>query len=126
REDEIRNFAKKANFRAFFEKVYAPRWCNYVRAFKACFPNVYTIFQQIKKGKGHHNTLACVFQKFESHLILDRVCADINNTNPHIPLFTIHDSICTTPRYSKVVQDIFMKHLIEALGVEPVLKIENW
>jgi hypothetical protein len=126
REKEIRNFAKTATFRAFFEKIQATRWCSYVKAFRACFPNVFAIFQQVKKGKGSHNTLACIFQRFESWLILHNVCIDINNNHPHIPIFTIHDSITTTIDYSNIVKGIFKGHLKEILGIEPQLAEEEW
>lgn len=122
----IRDFAKKSTFRAFFEKIYAAKWCKFVRAFKACFPNVYEIFQLIKKGKGNHNTLACIFQRFESWLILHNICVEVNGLNPHIPLFTIHDSICTTKSNADIVYNIFLNKLKSILGVEPKLQIESW
>lgn len=126
RQKEIRKFVKIATFRAFFEKVNAIRWCGYVNAFNSCFPNVYAIFQQVKKGKGNHNTLACIFQRFESWLILHEVCVDIHNKHPYIPLFTIHDSITTTTEYSDIVKGFFQKHLKEVLGVDPQLNCEIW
>ncbi|MGN6399980.1 MAG: hypothetical protein ACTHMD_05975, partial [Flavisolibacter sp.] len=123
---EIRSFAKTATFRAFFEKTNASKWCKYVRAFKECFPNVFSIFQLIKRGRGNHNTLACIFQRFESNLILHNICLDINNDFPEVPLFTIHDSIATTEQHIRVVEIYFKKHLKLALGIEPKLNIEPW
>lgn len=123
---EIRKYAKNAVFRAFFSKTQASCWCSLTSAFKACFPNVYSIFQLVKRGKGYHNTLACIFQRFESHLILHRVSVDLYENHPHIPLFTIHDSICTTYHYANLVNMTLVKHLKEAIGVEPKLKVERW
>jgi hypothetical protein len=121
-----RDFAKVATFQAFFEKVYATKWSVYVRAFKECFPNVYAIFQLIKRGKGEHNTLACIFQRFESHLILHKICVDIHHHHPEVPIFTIHDSIATVERHVDTVIHYFQRHIYFALGIEPQLNTEVW
>lgn len=139
----IRKYAKAAIFRAFFEETSAVYWNRYVKAFAFCFPNVFSIFQLVKLGeglrteysnnrlsrkkeKGLYTTLACIFQRFESNLVLHIACAEVNEKYPDIPIYTIHDSIVTTVEHAETVQQIFRNHLISVLGVEPQLKIEVW
>lgn len=122
----IRKFAKNATFRALFEKVNARRWSEYVRAFADCFPNVFKIFQFVKKGKNNHSTLACMLQRFESYLVLHNVCVDIHKNYPDIPIFTIHDSIATTESNSEIVLEIFKKNLQKIMGITPSLNVDIW
>ncbi len=123
---EIRGFAKKAIFTAFFSEIIASKWNEYVIAFDKCFPNVARIFKLIKQGKDKHNTLACLLQRFESNLMLHEVCWEIATKYPHIPLFTVHDSIVTTKANVKIVEEIFRRNLQLKLGANPQLKIEEW
>jgi len=125
RAEEIRGFAKTATFRALFEKVQAKRWCAYVRAFSNCFPNVYAIFQFVKRGN-NHKALACMLQRFESNLVLHNVCLDIHENYPQIPLWTIHDSIATTVNNSHIVKEYFIQHLRDIMGIEPQVLCEIW
>ncbi|MBK8143871.1 MAG: hypothetical protein IPK62_02135 [Bacteroidetes bacterium] len=125
RAEEIRGFAKTATFRALFEKVQAKRWCAYVRAFSDCFPNVYAIFQFVKRGN-NHKALACMLQRFESNLVLHNVCLDIHENYPQIPLWTIHDSIATTVNNSHIVKEYFIQHLRDIMGIEPQVLCEIW
>lgn len=126
RDKAIRGYAKTATFRAFFDKVNAKRWSNEVKVFAECFPNVYRIFQSVKRGKKNHRTLACILQKVESRLVLHNVCVDIHNNHPEIPLFTIHDSIATTKANIDIVMYYFKKHIKDFIGIEPQIKPEIW
>lgn len=123
--DEVRSFAKKAIFTAFFSRVKDAAWNPHIKAFKKCFPTVARIFDLIKSGN-NHEALACLLQRFESNLVLHEACVEISDYYPHIPLFTIHDSIVTTEQYQIPVNEIFTRHLTERLGAEPKLKIEQW
>lgn len=124
--DEVRSFAKKAVFTAFFSKVKNATWNEHIKAFSKCFPTVARIFNLIKHGKDNHAALACLLQRFESNLVLHEACVEISDYYPHIPLFTVHDSIVTTEQYVPVVHEVFKKHLSECLGIQPQLKEEKW
>lgn len=80
----------------------------------------------LKSGKGTHRTLACVLQNFEANLILHIACKKISKLNPDIPLFTLHDSIITIPRYQTLVEHIMNETLSNGVGFPPVLKVERW
>lgn len=139
RKNAIRKYAKTATFQAFFDRRSAARYNPIVRAFKSCYPNVYKIFQQVKLGsrtvlnkkgkpeeKSTYNTLACILQRFESFLVLDKTCLEIHSTDPNIPLYTIHDSIITTESNFDKVNEIFSKNIYELLGIKPKLQKEVW
>lgn len=124
--DEVRSFAKKAIFTAFFSRIKDAKWNEHIKAFRKCFPTVAKIFSLIKHGKDNHAALACLLQRFESNLVLHEACVEISDYYPHIPLFTVHDSIVTTEQYQIPVAQIFLRHLTDSLGSEPKLKIEKW
>ena len=122
----IRKFAKEAVFTAFFSRTKDCVWNNHIKAFSKCYPTVYKIFTFIKHGANNHPALACLLQRFESKLVLHETCVEINKKFPHIPIFTVHDSIVTTSKYRAIVEQIFKEHLAKCLGINPPLKIEAW
>jgi hypothetical protein len=126
RNKAIRRFAKKAVFESFFSKPASYKWSPSIRAFKECFPHVYQIFSAVKQGKGEHNTLACVLQRFESDMILHKVCLKIHHFYPSVLLYTIHDSLVTTIENQQIVRDIFIKTVAELLNTEPIIQIDLW
>lgn len=135
----IRKYAKTATFQSFFDKKSSEKYNPIVLAFKSCFPNVYKIFQAVKTGKrtrltirkrakktAAYNTLACVLQRFESFLVIDKTCEDINSKFSHIPIYTVHDSIVTTEKHVETVKTIFQRNIFDLLGVLPKLQEETW
>lgn len=90
--------------------------------FKRQFPTIYLIIEKIKEEK--HNTLALLLQNLESTAILDNTINKIKEFNDDIPLFTIHDSIMTTPEHVNDVKKIFENTLIEFTGLKPSISIE--
>ncbi|MEI9943291.1 MAG: hypothetical protein WDN26_03650 [Chitinophagaceae bacterium] len=139
RDKKIRKYAKTATFQSFFDKKSSERYNPIVMAFKSCFPNVYKIFQVIKTGErtkltirkknqntSAYNTLACVLQRFESFLVIDKTCDEINSTFPNIPIYTIHDSITTTNENVQYVRRVFEENIIKLLGVKPKFEVELW
>lgn len=65
-----------------------------------------------------------LLQKLEAKVILEEVCRNIFNISSEIPLFTVHDSIITTEKYSKVVKEVFSKTYLDFLGFTPEIKME--
>ncbi|WP_156340072.1 hypothetical protein [Nonlabens sp. YIK11] len=92
--------------------------------FEKSFPNINELFQVIKKQK--KNTLACLLQSIESHLILDVITKLISEKYPRAPLFTIHDSIATTEDYAQDVYQMMVEKLSEYIGYPPKLAMEEW
>ncbi|MDA8972735.1 hypothetical protein N9H15_02570, partial [bacterium] len=121
-----RSEAKSATFSAFFSPNTSISYKPEMKNFKQSFPTVYKIFSFYKKGKNQHNTLACSLQGLEAELILHKICGRISEEYPHIPLYTIHDSIVTTTNYSNCVKIIMEEELEKAIGLKPQIKIEVW
>ncbi len=122
----LRGHAKEASFKSFFSQNSSFGLNKPLQTFASVFPNVYKIFANIKSGKNLHSTLACTLQNLEAELILHVICKRISEEYPHIPLFTIHDSIVTTVDYSGCVKQIMKEELETAIGSTPQIKTEVW
>ena len=122
-----RKFAKIATFAAFYATNRSIHVMEAMQHFKHVFPNVYRIFYKIKEGgKQTHKALSITMQAFEADLFLNKICGRLNETNPEIPMFTIHDSVITTVEYQPIVEFIVKDELFKAIGVTPELNIEYW
>ena len=96
----------------------------YKKYFKQNFPQIYELIRLVKKE--NHETLACILQNIESEIILHRCCCQIWNISNHqVPVFTIHDSICTTIGNEVFVKEIMIQELKKAVGEIPFIKIEK-
>jgi len=80
----------------------------------------------IKYGKGHHNTLPILLQRFEANLVLHKACKIISENRQEIPILTLHDSIITTEENVNYVYNILKNVLTDAIGLPPELKVERW
>ena len=59
-------------------------------------------------------------QSIESEIILHRCCRKIwEEGNQQIPVFTIHDSICTTIDNTNFVLNIIQQTLTDSIGILP-------
>ena len=95
------------------------------KLFKEKFPAIYGLIKIIKRG--NHRSLPCLLQSVESEIVLHRCCKRVwEEYNHEIPVFTIHDSICTNPQYVEAVRTIMNDEFENAIGLTPLLKIENW
>lgn len=96
----------------------------YKKYFKQNFPQIYELIRLVKKE--NHETLACILQNIESEIILHRCCCQIWNISNHqVPVFTIHDSICTTIGNEVFEEEIMIQELTKAVGEIPFIKIEK-
>lgn len=125
-EYEGREFVKVAMFQVLFTDN---RFINTLEAqpkkvFKELFPAVYEVFFQLKKGNS--TILPCLLQSLESWLILHVICKRIHRERPHLPLFTIHDSIVTTEENQSYVRKVMKEELTRHIGLPPTLKTEIW
>ncbi|AUD00877.1 hypothetical protein [Spirosoma pollinicola] len=93
-------------------------------SFSSLFPTVYNIFNIIKSRQ--YNTLAILLQSIESELVLNKICTRITNERPDLPIFTIHDSICTTIGNEGYIEAIMNEELYNAVGMKPHFKKEYW
>jgi len=130
---EVRKFAKEATFSAFFASNFDIRWISAMQHFKATFPNVYAVFSEIKyvvkgtkKSDKVHSALSVSLQALEAEIFLNKICKRISETNPNIPIFTIHDSVITTIEHENTVKQIVEEEIFKSIAVYPELNIEKW
>ncbi len=121
-----RKEAKKSIFGLYFSPNSSLHTNDDLWLFLDFFYEISQIFRLIKQGRSNHNALACSMQYLEAQLVLHKACKIIAEKNPEIPLFTIHDSIVTTEEYADFVKEILSNVVKEAIGVEPMIKIEFW
>lgn len=124
KETNIRSLVKNITFHTLFSKNSSEKYSKNIKAFAQVFPNVFKVFKATKET--HHPTLAIILQNLEADLILHKICVFINAYKPHIPIFTLHDSIITTAEHVKYVNKIMQRILKNHLGTEPKLKVEPW
>ncbi|MVO08551.1 hypothetical protein GOQ30_05170 [Flavobacterium sp. TP390] len=120
----VRNQAKKIIFSAIFSPNQSISYNSAIKIFKDNFPDVYEIYRLIKQNE--HRTLACLLQNIEAKLVLHTACKIISEEKPEIPIFTLHDSIITTEGNENYVYQILYDVLLNAIGIPPTLKLENW
>ncbi|RZL43952.1 MAG: hypothetical protein EOP00_22110 [Pedobacter sp.] len=73
-----------------------------------------------------YTKLATLLQRIESYIVLDVVCKKINQIDPTIPLFTVHDSIATTEPHVNLVYDTIMEECKKIIGCPPKVHHEKW
>lgn len=129
--EDVRKFAKVATYASFFAPNANAGHIESMGYFKAEFPNVYAIFSKIKsspKGKKKerlHKALAVTLQACEADLFLRKICKRINDINPEILIFTIHDSIITTLEYEEIVKEIIDEEVYKVIKIHPKFNIEH-
>ncbi|PQA96674.1 hypothetical protein B0A69_00865 [Chryseobacterium shigense] len=121
---EMRSHVKDITFSTIFSKNNVIRYNNSIKIFKKIFPNVYKVIREIKNEK--HNELAIALQNLEADLVLYKACKKITQDKPHVPIFTLHDSIITTQENVIYVQTVLKKVMKDYIGNKPKLKIERW
>lgn len=92
--------------------------------FESNFPSITNTLDTYKSVD--NRSLAIELQKLESNLILNRVVRQLMNELPFIPIFTLHDSIITTPAYSAYLEKVLVEKASELVGHPPTIKRECW
>lgn len=91
------------------------------RAFEAEFPN---IKQELVEMKAHgYQKVAHAMQRTEAAFMFGKVVPRLLQENPQMPVFTLHDSVLTTPHYSQYVKAV-MEDEFRKLGINAKVRIE--
>jgi hypothetical protein len=127
-DDRIKDKAriKKRWYRVLFgrNKARDPRFQNQLRIrFKKRFPAVATVLRALKKKNYRHS--AHVLQNYESTLFICLICGRIRKERPGTMLFTIHDSLLTTPDALEYVRRVVLDEF-RKLGIRPTLHEERY
>jgi hypothetical protein len=91
------------------------------KAFEAEFPN---IKQELVEMKAHgYQKVAHAMQRTEAEFMFGKVVPRLLQENPQMPVFTLHDSVLTTPHYSQYVKAV-MEDEFRKLGINAQVRIE--
>jgi len=94
------------------------------RLFKKIFPDVYQVFNLIKRGD--KTALARLLQTIESKLMLEVIAKRISLEKPDMPLYTIHDSVVCPVGFEDYCAKVIEEEMSKAIGYSPKFKFEYW
>ena len=93
--------------------------------FKNLYPNFCHVLELLKDKNS--KDLPKLLQHIEADCILDFTTKKIAEKYPHIPLFTIHDSIITTENYIDIIEKETKQYVKEyCMSLLPTLKTKHW
>lgn len=95
------------------------------KAFAKLYPKTAKFILGIKKDH-KKNVLPILLQTIESYLIIDKVCKELSDERPGMPLFTIHDSVVTTKGNEHYVAKKMQEVFLQNIGHSPSLEISNF
>lgn len=87
--------------------------------FQERYPFVVKYLESIKEND--YREISRRLQRFESNLILKKVCNEISKERPDMPIFTIHDSILTTESNVDYLKWTMIRVITKEVGFEPTL-----
>ena len=117
----VRSWAKEAMFEILYGR-------NTLRTpAKSCFTDMFPKVAEVVRvhKRKDHRFLARLLQNVESDFVINTVCRRLMMEHPEIPVFTIHDSILTTPEHVEYVTGVFQDEFWE-LGIAPRLQVTNY
>ncbi len=121
---ETRKSAKENIFTIFYQKEDSERSSVAKEIFKIVFPNVFKVIE-ISKSKDYRK-FSIGLQRIESDMVLRTICKRIFDEKPAIPIFTIHDSILSTPDNIEYIKRIMNEELYKKIAILPELKVEDY
>lgn len=97
----------------------------YIKMFQRIYPGVdkwiCSLHNQIGKTE-----FSYLLQRTESYLVLDLISREFNDKFPSLPVFTIHDAICTYPEFLPDLKELVLGRFQEITGVKVGLKTTPW
>jgi hypothetical protein len=122
---DYRRRFKKRFYRVLFGRNRSTsRFPNPLRArFQALYPAAARVLRRLKKKNYRHSSH--LLQNYEATLFIHRICGRIMRERPDVALFTIHDSILTTPDAVGYVRGVILDEFSK-LGVTPTLREERY
>lgn len=93
-------------------------------AFEKMFPSIFNFIKEIKR-KGSYKLFSHFLFQIESEIVLNQIARSFNALqNGKVPIFTIHDCVCTTEGNELILEDFIKKRTIELFGVQLNYKIK--
>ncbi|WP_312286405.1 hypothetical protein [Chryseobacterium gleum] len=122
--DNKRDLMKKVTLQILYTPLTKPS--KEYQIFKKHFPLLCSCIE-IFKTQLSYKQFPQLLQHIEADCILNIVTVELAKQYPEMPLWTIHDSICTTVSWFKImketVQELFLSY---CEGVIPSFKVEHW
>lgn len=87
--------------------------------FRRRYPSMAGVLRALKRKEFRHSSH--VLQNYEATLFIHRICGRIMKERPDTVVYTIHDSILTTPDAAAYVRGVILDEF-KKLGVTPTLK----
>jgi len=120
-DEPVRQWVKEEFFEVLFsQNRYQSRLKS---AFAEEFPHVAEVIRVHKRRK--HEQLAQLLQNIESNFMINNVVRRIMEQTPDAPIYTIHDSVMTTPEHVDRVHRI-MEAEFAYLGLTPSIKADHY
>lgn len=133
-----RSDVKTSLFTAFFSsnKFLGQKDARHKKNFSEAFPSIYTLFKTIKADHRHfkptdfatkpHQLLSIMLQRIESFIVIDLVVKELLENHPNIPVYTIHDSICSTKEHIPFIENLFKTMIEKYTGLTPTFDLQPW
>ena len=102
---QTRERTKVELFTVFYGK--AGMWNPLMRQLSTEFPTVAAMLRALKRKSYQHP--ARLMQSYESTMVIAIICGRLMRERPNIPIFTIHDSILTTPAHVEYVKSVMQE-----------------
>lgn len=100
------------------------------KIFKQNFPMLCKFIEILKTAtddKYSYKLFPKLLQHIESDFVLDKITKKISRDFPDMPIFTIHDSFCTTETWFSLLEVNVVKEFTAlSKGMIPKLKTETW
>lgn len=122
RGDEYRDQFKVRFYAVLFGRNESrdPRFPNELRRrFRERYPKEAAVLQELKRRNYRHSSH--LLQNFEATLVIHRICGRVMRERPGTPLYTIHDSLGTTPECLDYVRGVILGEY-GRIGIRPSLK----
>lgn len=87
----------------------------YMKMFQKVYPGVDKWICSLHNQIGS-NKFAYLLQRTESYLVLDIISREFHDKYPSIPVYTIHDAICTYEEYLPDLQSLLLGRFYEITG----------
>jgi len=108
----------------FADNRHGPQFRLKEQPFVQKFPHAYKIFCLIKRKK--KSFLPTLLQRTESFIVIENVARRIGEEKPHLPIFTIHDSIITTKGNEEYIAHVLKEEIKRITNLDAKLSIQNW
>ena len=119
----VKNLAKKS----FYQFIYSSNQQNYweeKQLISEAFPIATELFEFIKQKD--YILLSHIMQRLESILMIEVISKRIAAEKPHLPFFTVHDSIAIFSEEVPYIKQVIKEEFKRYLGIIPKLGLEKW